>query len=85
MLKLLQLLHLESGTEEPHAETHIRAAAKHVGLTVEQFICGCGTPAGYAGWFYLEGKQATPAQLARICAGLRCSPSTLLADVLEAA
>ena len=85
MLKLISLLALETGAKDPHAEIHIRAAAKHPGLTVEQFVCGCGTPTGYAGWFYLRGQHATPEQLTRICGGMGCSPSTPLNDILEAA
>jgi hypothetical protein len=82
MRALIALLNRETGVDDPHTEAHIRAAAEHPGLTVEQFVMGCGTPAGYVGWFWWQGRRATQTQLTRICTGLQCSPSTLLVGVV---
>ncbi len=86
MLKLAQFLALEDTAPTHDAafiEHCLHVAAKHPGLTITQLVEGCGMPTGYMGWFYTGGRPIPHGCLERICAGMKCSPSTLLIDVLQ--
>ena len=86
MLKLTQLLALEDTAPTHDAafiEHCLHVAAKHPGLTITELVEGCGTPTGYAGWFYDGGGPIPPGCVARICAGMKCGPKAPLAALLE--
>lgn len=94
MLKLAEILAREEGAiaaiDMAEREKCIPIAAQgHPGLTVEAFLIGERDrhghilATGYTGWFIFFGKGSLPSCVARVCLELGCSPSTLLADVLE--
>ena len=79
---------VEHGWED--GERQIRLTAeRHPSITLHDFIAGQRDasgkviPGGYPGWAPHEDGNDPPAYVARLCLGLRCSPTTLLADLLE--